>query len=359
MENPDRPEDLTARRRAAHDEVERRLSSLRDEQLAHLLAGATSNSPTTGGSTAALQVGSVQVFVKRVPLTALESRPENRQSTRNLFDLPLHFHYGISSRGFGAWRELSAHVMTSDGVLSGRCPNFPLLHHWRVLRHDSPACPTPEASREIDRLVAYWEGSAAVRARLEAIRDAPADLVLFLEHLPRTLHGWLAEQLAADERTATDAVDRVEHELLQVTSALREQGLIHFDAHFQNLLVDGGRLFLSDFGLAISDRFELTAHETAFLERHRDFDRGYAMTRLVDFVVDAAYGAASRDAVLRDVAAGSAARPLPRSIARVVTRHAPLAIVMNGFYRLLARHAKTTPFPAAEVRRASLAAGLD
>lgn len=41
------------------------------------------------------------MFVKRVPLTDLERRPENVRSTANLFELPLFCHYGIGGPGFG------------------------------------------------------------------------------------------------------------------------------------------------------------------------------------------------------------------------------------------------------------------
>jgi hypothetical protein len=76
---------------------------------------------------------------------------------------------------------------------------------------------------------------------------------------------------------------RVERELLQVTSFLRGRGFIHFDAHFENLLTDGERLYVSDFGQALSSHFTLTAVESIFLSQHTDFDRSYGMTALVNF----------------------------------------------------------------------------
>lgn len=57
-------------------------------------------------------------------------------------------------------------------------------------------------------------------------------------------------------------------------SFLREHGIVHFDAHFNNAMTDGERVYLGDFGLALDSRFALTTRERAFLERHSHFDYG-------------------------------------------------------------------------------------
>ena len=51
---------------------------------------------------------------------------------------------------------------------------------------------------------------------------------------------------------------------------MRDRGLIHFDAHFDNILTDGHRLYFSDFGLAVSSRFELADDVANFLALRRD-----------------------------------------------------------------------------------------
>ena len=50
----------------------------------------------------------------------------------------------------------------------------------------------------------------------------------------------------------------VEKELEAGTSFMNARGLLHFDAHFQNILTDGERLYFADYGLAISSRFDLS-----------------------------------------------------------------------------------------------------
>lgn len=81
------------------------------------------------------------MFVKRIPLTDVEHR--RWFSTRNHFRMPTFYNYGVGSAGFGAWRELVAHIKTTNWVLEGACPNFPLLLHWRLLsRKDDGGQPT-------------------------------------------------------------------------------------------------------------------------------------------------------------------------------------------------------------------------
>ena len=50
------------------------------------------------------------------------------------------------------------------------------------------------------------------------------------------------------------AFARVDAKLADTTAFMREHGLVHFDAHFLNILTDGHGLYFSDFGLALSTR---------------------------------------------------------------------------------------------------------
>lgn len=74
-----------------------------------------------------------RVFIQRIRLTDIELRPQNVRSTANLFGLPLFYQYGVGSAGFGGWRELAVHTMTTNWVLGGEYEGLPLMYHWRVL----------------------------------------------------------------------------------------------------------------------------------------------------------------------------------------------------------------------------------
>ncbi|GAA3201309.1 hypothetical protein [Nonomuraea roseoviolacea] len=125
-------------RLAAHRDVSTVMARYDDRHLAELLEReAVPLGTGIGGASARLEVGGIPVFVKRVPLTEPELR--HPHSTADLFGLPPFCQYGIGSPGFGAWRELAAHTMTTQWVLTGRFPGFPLLYHWRVLPDAEPA----------------------------------------------------------------------------------------------------------------------------------------------------------------------------------------------------------------------------
>ncbi|MFC8431392.1 hypothetical protein [Streptomyces sp. NPDC057253] len=119
------PERLTT-----HADLATTFALLSDGDLAELVASGTPAGTGIGGRAVLLEVDGVRVFVKRVPLTDTELRPHHVRSTANLFDLPVHGHYGIGaigSPGFGAWRELATHEMTTNWVRSGRFPGNSLM----------------------------------------------------------------------------------------------------------------------------------------------------------------------------------------------------------------------------------------
>jgi thiamine kinase-like enzyme len=125
-------------------------------------------------------------------------------------------------------------------VLRGDSPNFPLMYHWRVLPRASPSLPDDLA--DIERVVEYWQGSPQVRRRVEAINDASASVVVFLEYFAQNLNEWFSTHLT------DSACAMVERELAAGTSFMNARGLLHFDAHFENVLTDGERLYFADFG---------------------------------------------------------------------------------------------------------------
>jgi len=338
------------------------LALLSDRQLEEALRGAVPLGVGIGGTTALLRVAGVPVFVKWLVLTDLERRPEHVRSTANMFRLPTFCHYGVGSVGAGAWRELAAHEMTTNWVLSGQSAAFPLMYHWRVLAGPPKRPPTVEETveeqAETDRMVAYWAGSAAVRGRLDALALASWSVVLFLEYLPQNLDDWLTAQAAQGAGALGSACAMVERCLRGGIAFLNGQGLWHFDAHFGNILTDGERLYFTDFGLASSSRFALSGTEVEFLERHRTHDGCYVATQLVNWLVTALSGAPDRDEFIRGCAAGDDPAIVPPEAASIIARYAPIAVVMNAFYRTLYLRSRTAPYPAHDLERVCATIGF-
>jgi hypothetical protein len=219
-------------------------------------------------------------------------------------------------------------MMTTSWVLSGQCANFPLLYHWRTIPRPAPEQLTSHQEAEIERQFSAWGNVESIRQRFVAREVASASIALFLEWFPYDLHSWLGKQVSNGREPLHAAAQMVERALLDVTSFMNTQGLVHFDAHFENILTDGQRLYVSDFGQAMSHRFSLTPLENEFLVQHGDFDRSYVMTMLAN--------------ALRDAPGGE----------EIVSRYSRIASVMKEFFRRLRHETKTAPYPVTELRRA-------
>ncbi len=327
-----------------------------DHQLADLVGAARPLGTGIGGASLLLDVAGVPVFVKRIPLTDREREPDHAMSTANLFDVPVYCQYGIAafgSAGFGAWRELAAATITTSWVLSGYTEAFPLLYHWRVL----PGAPPPtEEHADIERVVAYWGGSGAVRDRLRALAAASASLVLFGEYIPTNLAAFLAARTGEGPDSAAAACAMLESRLFTDIAMMNAGGLVHFDAHFANILTDGSRIYLADLGLATSTRFDLSPAEADFLAANDTHDIGYAAMRLVDWLVTGvcAIGRgdpATRNAYIRAWAEGGQPAGAPDWAAAVIREYAPVAAAMNDFYWHLFGDSRSTPYPTETMRR--------
>ncbi|MFG1964804.1 hypothetical protein [Nonomuraea sp. NPDC049028] len=181
--------------------------------------------------------------------------------------------------------------------------------------------------------------------------------MLFQEFIPYSLHDWLAAQLAAGRDAAVAACAMVGSRLPADVAFMNGHGLTHFDAPFGNVLTDGRRLYIADFGLATSPRFDLSARESGFLARKATHDTGYALMQLVNWLVTNICGVAvpreggpvRRNAYIRACAAGADPVGAPPAVAAVIRRYAPVAAVMNDFYGELSGVARTTPYPAEKV----------
>jgi hypothetical protein len=231
------------------------------------------------------------------------------------------------------------------------------MYHWRVL---PGAAPLADEHADIERVVAYWGGSAAVRRRLHALAQASASVVLFLEYIPQNLDAWLTSQLAAGPDAVTAACAMVQRCLQADIAFMNANGLLHFDAHFRNILTDGHRLYLADLGLATSPRFDLSIDERDFLALNASHDAGYAVRELLNWIVANVVGIATPDSggpverydYIRRCAAGARPAGASEPVAELISRYAPVAAILNDFYWNLFGVSRATPYPAQEITQA-------
>lgn len=336
-------------RRAQYSIVSNQLACLSDKQLEELLKTATSLS-VGYGENVTLKIEGIPVFVKKVPLTDLERKPENIHSTANLFNLPMFYQYGVGSAGFGVWRELAANVMTTNWVLTGQCENFPIMYHARVLPGSMPLDVEAERAKNLDKNVAYWNNSPAVRARLQALQKTSAFVVIFLESIPQMLATWLDEKFKQGPDAVDTAVVMIEENLEATTSFMVAHGMYHFDAHFHNILTDGCRLYFADLGLALSSVFDLSAEEIAFIKLHKRYDQFYARASLAGELAQRL--ASSREEfkrIIHEYANGKQDLIMSPTVTSILKRYAPSTVLRDTFFAQLRNESKLTPYPAAAI----------
>ncbi len=339
-----------------YSEVSTALALLNDRQLSRLVDSAQALGSGVGGTSALLDVAGTPVFVKRIPLTDLERDPAIVLSPADLYGLPAFCHYGVvevAGPGFGAWRELAANTLTTNWVLAKQSEAFPLMYHWRVL---PGRVPMAEEHADLERVVAYWDGSAAVRRRLHDLTQASASVALFVEYVPHHLDSWLTSQIAAGPDAVAAACAMVHQHLRADVAFMNTNGLLHFDAHFRNILTDGHRLYFADLGLASSPRFDLSTEQRHFLTLNASHDTGYTMRELLNWLVSNVVGipggTVGRYDYIRRCAAGAPPTGAPEPIAELISRYAPVVALMNDFYWNFYGESRATPYPAQEVTQA-------
>jgi len=306
--------------------------------------------------------------VKRIPVTDVELA--NQFSTRNLYDLPSKFNYGIGSFGLGVFRELAACIKCNHWVLSGQWPFFPLTYHHRIVPR--PTSGTGAEPRSISQFAHYWGGDANIARYEEDRLNARHELVLFQEYFPHTLHPWLRQNPGRTVQTMKKLFATVEF--------LREQGVIHFDAHFQNVVTDGVNPYLTDFGLALDRKFSLSPKETVFFRVHADYDYARLISCLA-FHLEDRYRTLSQaaqhdlkqkhglshDATERQTirALAGMAKHLPPDLnlasgyARMLEEYGEIYVLMQSFSAsLIESPSKDLPFPHNRLRQLLSSAGL-
>lgn len=323
--------------------VSTNLACLSNEYLMHAMADAKAMHEGIGGKSSLIQIDEIPVFIKKIPITDMERLPLHFMSTANIFNLPLHYQYGVGSAGFGVWRELVTHIMTTNWVIADVCTNFPIMYHWRILP-SSPSDLNIDYWGSVDNYSEYWENSAAIRKRIEDINNASFHLALFLEYIPHNVHDWLGSQLVQGDESAHSAVVLVSKSLRQTNKVMSRNGLIHFDAHFRNILTDGEQIYLSDFGLALSSKFELTPLEIEHFSSHKHYDDACSVVNLLHCIVSAFFAGEQWIEYLQKIVSGEI-NTLTPALVRIIKHYAPLALVMDTFFQDLQKKSKSTPYP--------------
>jgi hypothetical protein len=197
--------------------------------------------PVTYGTTGVIKE---QFFVKTLPVTDLEM--SRKRCTANLFHLPPEYNLPWGSTGFTVWRELAAHEMTTQWVLNGQCPHFPILYHWRIV----PRVPTPYVRN--DELMATWDNNPLIENKLKAMSAATTQVVLVMEKLDCTL----LDEVSTWNKDSLPLALGIFKQYVHAHFFLVSKQMVIFDSHFNNIMLDAEKnVYLIDFGLVICPQF--------------------------------------------------------------------------------------------------------
>ena len=264
-------------RKKRYFKLSSQISQLNHSRLRALMSNSEMNESSTGwGTNQTIVLEPFPVFVKHIPMTTLEY--ENLFSTKNLYQLPTSCHYGISSTGLGVFRELLTHIKTTHWVLEEVIATFPLMYHYRVM---------PFSGQCVDVEIERWGNHPNVRNYVLDRVNASYELVLFLEYIPYVLEAWLWE----NPNQLQNSLDQIG----KTIAFLRTKGIIHFDAHFRNILTDGEQVYLTDFGLVLDKHFALTKDEEDFFERNTFYDYGEVLRNLGHLIRSPYYSCSEND----------------------------------------------------------------
>lgn len=125
---------------------------------------------------------------------------------------------------------------------------------------------------------------------------------------------------------------------------MRERGFVYFDAHFENILTDGESLYFSDLGLAVSDKFELTPDEIAFMAMHDNYDQSRSVTSLVHCIVTNLPGDGPWHQRVEPLQRGTEGKLSPAAKG-TLRRYAEVAVLMREFSQKLIHENRLMPYP--------------
>ncbi|HAT7747018.1 MULTISPECIES: protein kinase [Legionellaceae] len=326
--------------------VSNTLACMSNQQLQQVLSTGKEMHAGIGGTSVRIDIENIPVFVKRVPITEFELKPDNFMSTANIFKLPMCYQYGIGSAGFSAWRELAAHIMTTNWVISGQCPNFPMMYSWRII---SNSLSKTDLSywESTEKYLDYWENNPNIKERIHGLNSANTSVLLFLEHFPRNLHQHLKEVLSSNisELDSINHLEKLNKSFGTALEFMQKKGFLHMDAHFHNILADEDDIYLSDFGLALSKKFDLSMTEHNFVKDHEHYDRCSYSVNLLHAVLTAYAGKEHWDKTLSDYLTNKFSIKLPNKINEILSINAHIAEKMHTFYKEIQKD-KSTPYPS-------------
>jgi hypothetical protein len=221
------------------------------------------------GINSIINLDNKKIFVKSIPLTQKEY--DNSFDTKNLYNLPTYYNYGVGSAGINCWRELIMHIKTTNWVLSGEIENFPLLYHYRIVKSNKKPTVSEWEKEELKDHIKYWGGNNNIGKYILDKEMAPYHIILCLEYIPVELETVLTINM----------INSYIKNINKILIFLGKKNIIHFDSHASNIVTNGKTIYLTDFGLTLDKTFNLSKTEINFFNKNKYYDYGLSYYQLV------------------------------------------------------------------------------
>jgi len=342
------PADLASRKKL-YEQAVIKLSQLNDQQLEAILNQGEIISQRYGQNIK-LMIDEIPVFAKKIPITDFELLPEHIESTKNIFYIPSFCYYNVEFTSFGAWRELAMNKIVTNLVLNNECQNFALMYHWRILPGGLQIA-RYNTKQKLNRIVNFWNRSPQVKFLFESLQKSSNYMVLFFEYIPENTSEWFVNQFNKGNRAIRNAINVLERDIDTITTCLRNHGLYHFDGHIRNMVTDGTRIYLIDFGMATSLNFDLDPEEISFLNKHIDYDLWEIKSSITDVIavtIAGQYYLAPK--MLREYAAGKKDPIITKDLTELFKRYIPYSMLRSTFFTQLSQNVTTAQYPQAKIK---------
>ena len=219
------------------------------------------------GVNSIIDIEGTKIFAKTIPITKTDLA--HMYDTSNIHNLPVCYNYGVGSARFGCWRELAFHVKTSNWVVGGKCPCFPILYHHRIIESKSIAAKLKKHKFD-KKYFDYWNSDKNIEKFLSGRSNTTHFIVMCLEYFPLALY----------EANIDKNINWYWKQMLIILKFLKENKVIHFDAHMGNLITDEKIIILTDFGLVLDKSFDLSKQEIAFFDRNTNYDKAMMISNM-------------------------------------------------------------------------------
>ena len=262
-----------------YENINNDLTKLSNEDIKKIITVKKTDKFKKWGLNKVYMLNKNKIFIKAIPVAKLFM--ENILDTTNLYNVPAFYNYGFGSAGVNPWRELILHIKTTNYVLDDdiECDFFPLLYHYRIIEDDNNNNNDNIESGLSPRLMKRWNNDKNIKKYLKDRINSKHKIVLFLEYIPNVAYKYLEKSY--------NFVENFYEQTKHIIIFCNKNGILHNDSHLGNYIIDNKKkVYLTDFGLSLSEDFNLSIDEKKFMRMNVNLDKYYTIDDIASIYIN-------------------------------------------------------------------------